>query len=291
MTKLCLACDAELPPPVRTKGRKRRYCSTTCAAWAYNHPGEKRPKERRCLTCGKDISHMLLKAKVCSKRCDGVLRGKVRAEPLPDATCTTCGTAFPAKRVDAKYCSDKCRDSRPRSERKQQPWSERKRPRSYRGRVCEACGELYDATWKGQRTCSRACGARIREARHAEVVRLCACGTTLTRGRFKCDSCLLLSRKRRKERDKRRRRAAKRGARSEPYTLAEIAARDRNMCQLCKKRVAMTKTVPDPKAPVIDHVLPLACGGDDTRANVQLAHFLCNSIKSAGGSQQLALVG
>jgi 5-methylcytosine-specific restriction endonuclease McrA len=94
-----------------------------------------------------------------------------------------------------------------------------------------------------------------------------------------------------KKRLRRRRRARKRGAISEPYTLAEIAARDRNVCQLCKKRVAMTKQVPHPKSPVIDHVLPLACGGDDTKANVQLAHFLCNSLKSAGGSQQLALVG
>lgn len=53
----------------------------------------------------------------------------------------------------------------------------------------------------------------------------------------------------------------------------------------------MTQAVPHPKAPTIDHVVPLAEGGHDTRANVQLAHFLCNSIKGRGGSQQLALIG
>lgn len=73
--------------------------------------------------------------------------------------------------------------------------------------------------------------------------------------------------------------------------MAEIAARDRNMCQLCGKRVAMTQSVPHPKAPTIDHVLPLSQGGDDVKANVQLAHFACNSSKGAGGCQQLALVG
>jgi 5-methylcytosine-specific restriction endonuclease McrA len=73
--------------------------------------------------------------------------------------------------------------------------------------------------------------------------------------------------------------------------MTEIAARDRNMCQLCGKRVAMTQRVPHPKAPTIDHVLPLSEGGGDLKANVQLAHFGCNSSKGARGSQQLALVG
>lgn len=82
-----------------------------------------------------------------------------------------------------------------------------------------------------------------------------------------------------------------RNAPSEPYTLAEIAARDRHRCQLCRRDVDMTMVAPDPKAPSIDHVVPLVAGGDDTRANVQLAHFGCNSSKGARGSQQLALVG
>lgn len=89
----------------------------------------------------------------------------------------------------------------------------------------------------------------------------------------------------------RRRRAAKRGGVSEPYTTAEIAERDRFRCGLCGKRVPMGVKVPDPLAPTIDHVLPLVEGGDDTRANVQLAHFRCNSVKGPRGSQQLALIG
>lgn len=53
----------------------------------------------------------------------------------------------------------------------------------------------------------------------------------------------------------------------------------------------MTKAVPHPKAPTIDHIIPLAVGGDDTRANVQLAHFLCNSLAGATGTKQAALFG
>ncbi len=48
---------------------------------------------------------------------------------------------------------------------------------------------------------------------------------------------------------------------------------------------------PEPLAPTIDHIVPISKSGDDTRANVQLAHFLCNSVKGPRGSQQLALIG
>jgi 5-methylcytosine-specific restriction endonuclease McrA len=77
----------------------------------------------------------------------------------------------------------------------------------------------------------------------------------------------------------RRRRALKRGGASEPYSTAEIAVRDDFLCGLCGESVPMTVKVPEPLAPTIDHIVPVSKGGDDTRSNVQLAHFLCNSIK------------
>lgn len=343
---LCPACDAPVPPS--TGRRPRVWCSPACAAWAPRHPDGKRIRERSCAVCGVDISHLQYKAKVCSKHCNDVQRGKARLEPLPNQDCTVCGNAYSPSGLRSKYCSAECRSRRPRPA---QAWVDRKRPHSYRGRVCEVCGEFYDATWRGQRTCSRLCGAKIHagygrvslerrapkwfgpgpsspvwfpkcrqcgkvftarskgntlcsaECRRSRALELdtvrrprllihqCVCGESISSKRKRCAACLKASQKARRQRDKRRRRAAKRGAVSEPYTLMEIASRDRNVCQLCKKRVAISQQVPHPKAPVIDHVLPLARGGDDTRANVQLAHFLCNSVKSAGGSQQLALVG
>ena len=59
--------------------------------------------------------------------------------------------------------------------------------------------------------------------------------------------------------------------------------RDRWTCQLCGKRVVRSAVVPHPRAPVIDHIVPLAAGaevgGVDAPWNVQCAHFLCNSYK------------
>lgn len=136
MSQLCPACDGEVPPA--TGYRPRKYCSTACRAWAYYHPGEKRQRERSCAVCGADISHRTYKAKTCSQRCDGIMRGTIRAEPLPDATCATCSTTFPAKRIDATYCSDECREKGRRLRartKKKRPYTDADRDRYHRKRA------------------------------------------------------------------------------------------------------------------------------------------------------------
>jgi 5-methylcytosine-specific restriction endonuclease McrA len=42
---------------------------------------------------------------------------------------------------------------------------------------------------------------------------------------------------------------------------------------------------------VLDHIVALARGGTHQAINVQCAHFLCNSHKSADGPGQLRLFG
>jgi len=116
-----------------------------------------------------------------------------------------------------------------------------------------------------------------------------------------CEDCLILVdttgvvplcgrcgpiRKALRERDRMRRKNHRRRitlaeAASEPYTLREIAERDEFCCQLCRLPVDMGLTWPDRWSATIDHRVPLVRGGDDTRANVQLAHFVCNSRKGA----------
>ena len=54
----------------------------------------------------------------------------------------------------------------------------------------------------------------------------------------------------------------------------------------------MIKKWPDPEAASVDHIVPLSLGGDDTKANIQLAHFGCNCRKrNRGGGEQLRLIG
>lgn len=82
-------------------------------------------------------------------------------------------------------------------------------------------------------------------------------------------------------RSRRNRRARKRNAYSEPYTLAEVAKTDRNRCGICGGRVDPKLKHPNPKSASLDHIVPLSKGGEDTKANIQLAHLACNLAKGA----------
>jgi 5-methylcytosine-specific restriction endonuclease McrA len=89
-----------------------------------------------------------------------------------------------------------------------------------------------------------------------------------------------------------RRRAVKRNAYVADVWRVRIFERDHWKCQLCGKRVARTKAVPHPRAPVVDHVIPLAKGGTHEPANAQCAHFICNSVKGdRSANDQLRLIG
>lgn len=106
------------------------------------------------------------------------------------------------------------------------------------------------------------------------------------------DTARWCSRQCSKRASKDRYRARKQGAFVAEVWRERVFRRDRWMCKLCNKRVARTQVVPHPKAAVLDHMVPLAEGGTHEPANVQCAHFMCNSIKShRGGGEQLALIG
>lgn len=154
-------------------------------------------------------------------------------------------------------------------------------------RACDHCGVDYTphklAKSRGggvSMTCSRACGGKLRAIREGRAV------VTPEQEAARKERVRL-----RLQGKCRTRRAQKLRAQVERYTTSEIAARDRYRCGLCRRKVPMDLTHPHPLSPTIDHVVPLADGGDDVKANVQLAHFRCNSSKGVRGTQQLALIG
>lgn len=65
-----------------------------------------------------------------------------------------------------------------------------------------------------------------------------------------------------------------------PVYRKKIYTRDGWICQLCLESVDPTLKFPEYLSPTLDHVIPLAKGGTHEPANVQLAHFICNSRKS-----------
>lgn len=211
----------------------------------------------------------------------------------PDTPCSICGrllwSGSNSRPADSRVCRP-CRAVR----RVDRPEMQRE--------ACEQCGTtlLRPHPSKGQRFCSRACCYLSRKGvapqwrtPRIRVLSCAECGTAvITTGTVVvCGACKPQREREQWQRKNRRRRAVKRGATSEPYTLAEIAVRDGRRCQLCRRKVNMNLRAPNRMAPTIDHVIPIFHGGDDTRANVQLAHYGCNSRKRDRGSQQLALIG
>ena len=90
----------------------------------------------------------------------------------------------------------------------------------------------------------------------------------------------------------RRKNAKRRGARTaEGFTVEEIAERDGWRCHLCGQRVRKGIPATSPAGPTIDHLVPIAAGGQDVRENVALAHRRCNVRRQDRGSVQLRLAG
>ena len=53
-------------------------------------------------------------------------------------------------------------------------------------------------------------------------------------------------------------------------------------CAICGRPVNFDKVFPDPWSATLDHIIPIAKGGDPANLdNLQLAHLQCNRIKSS----------
>ena len=99
-----------------------------------------------------------------------------------------------------------------------------------------------------------------------------------------CDECrdrrAIKTRREGSRSSKHRRRALMHGAEYERINTSRIYERDAWRCGVCGKRVDKALTYPHRMSASLDHIVPLAHGGTHTKANVQLAHLICNWQKS-----------
>lgn len=197
----------------------------------------------------------------------------------PTVPCTGCGelmwhhtrTSAPADRRMCRPCRASQRSTR----------SARRRLI----KACAHCGATFTTASRVTRYCSLSCGQASRWAEGRQPPTLVKYHSNEERVAAIRDTW---------QRKNRKRRALQRGATAEPYTLAEIAVRDACRCGICLLIVDVTgkHRHPDPMSPTIDHIVPISHGGDDTKANVRLAHLGCNIRRSnRGGGEQLMLIG
>lgn len=279
--KTCACCKTEFIATSKDK----KTCSEACAQHqrqAGRIPSPKTLIGRTCQVCSATYRATYPDQRTCSRACGMALRRR----SVVALECVDCGQGFTGNGTfgrKRRSCGSAC-----------PALPGRRLPRS-----CATCGSTFDGHGRGKycaKPCAvkaAQCAAQKRRPVGPTHTKTCLrCGSSFTTSKPLKAYCKLACHKHAaRKRQKRKRRALHLGVAHEQYTTLEIAKRDRYMCGLCRKRVAMTKQVPHPKAPTIDHVVPLDDGGDDVRANVQLAHFICNSTKGVRGTQQLALIG
>lgn len=78
-----------------------------------------------------------------------------------------------------------------------------------------------------------------------------------------------------------RRRALLASVTVEDFDITEIYERDGWICQICMEPIDPSLKGPHPRSKSIDHIVPLARGGEHSRANTQAAHLSCNCRKGA----------
>jgi endogenous inhibitor of DNA gyrase (YacG/DUF329 family) len=181
--------------------------------------------------------------------------GPLKGQPPQPLDCARCGVHCVQGKdgVDLKarkFCSKDCKARYHRPNRPKQWPACRVKKRKTRRFIEGHCPE---------------CGDRFVRNERAGAVGYCA------------KKCQVKAKARRHE-------AFKRGAGRKTLTFWTIAERDNFDCQLCGEPVLMDETAPHRLSPSLDHIVPLSRGGSHCEGNVQLTHFLCNSVKSDGSA-------
>lgn len=259
-----------------------------------------------CAKCGNRFTHTPKGPGRPRKYCDGcrrvdVRRGRYVAAPRPVA-CAVCNAELVGAGANRRYCSESCK------------WSARK---SRDGIPCEVCGEPTGWTKASgkesvtHKACGRAeCGtkssyargcrcAECAEAKRVDnreywranysggrrygtdsTTRACVVCSAEFKPRTTAITCSPQCRKAHLGRTgDHRSRADLYGVDYERVDRAAIFERDGWTCRICELAVDPVLKFPDPGSATLDHVVPMSRGGGHVEANVQLAHFYCNSVK------------
>lgn len=243
-------------------------------------------------------------------------------------TCEHCDQVFPARK-GKRFCSEVCRRraegaraSRRKAEARR---AERERTRSCRGcgaadgldwwvgrmqhpgaasSRCHACYLLYTRERYHSNPARRAGSLERARSRYQQVgaaewnrarsagrvdATCVACGLSFRR-RNQNDRCAACASAQRTGAEARRRSVIARGDRA--ITWLAVGERDGWRCHLCAKpvpKVAGGASRPD--GATVDHLVPIARGGEHVWSNVALAHRACNVSRGARGIVRLRPVG
>ena len=251
------------------------------------------PQERRCEYCDAILSEDN-SAIHCNRNCTRESRqGSVPVRRKGEKpVCPQCNVSFLPTINKQIYCTSKCQEIASR-----------------RTRACALCGASYLSGRRESitrpRMCSKECSAKYREQVRAQMKidrfgppRTCRwCGVTFGYGgeAYKgwCSkSCRAEYTKDYERRLGHERRARLREVTIEVFSPAYILKRDKYICQACGKKTKPKEKPTHPLYPNVDHIVPLAAGGEHSKKNCRCVCASCNSQKREGTlNDQLLLFG
>jgi 5-methylcytosine-specific restriction endonuclease McrA len=262
-----------------------------------------------CPQCGTHFAFRAGKkfcSRVCKKRYGS--RHDVRHRNAPERICAGCGVTFRRKtstKDAAKFCSRECAFSynvqgRLASQESRELAASFRVSYSVRRAKCQDCGS-WTTSQNGRLRCEE-CDIIHKRNRQDElrgVVRAnktCPeCGTLFIApyGRGAASYCSNeCSNKRNKRIGRSRRRARERDAANDNVDPIEVFNRDGWRCQMCKARTPhKLRGTHEPRAPELDHIVPLSKGGEHSYRNTQCLCRSCNMSKGAKLLGQLRLFG
>lgn len=296
--KTCKQC-AKTYPWTRGVGQKFRGCCSVECHTAADNLRRKKPTPD-CLGCGVCLpsAHHKRCAPCNEKHYEGYHQRRARAlgvKPMAEAIaarrassvrysgylCTGCGEAFVPKAVNRMaYCSGSCHRATIAKS------AQIRREALYALRVETTALRLI-------RTGMPACLKRINQIRvwiDRSKAPCLACASPIGAKRAKvsttayCSSRCVQTQPHYTEFKRTARlkgKARKRAATVESVSPARVFERDGWMCHLCGGKTLKDKRgTYHPKAPELDHIVPLSKGGEHSYRNTACAHRKCNAAKS-----------
>lgn len=249
----------------------------------------------QCKACG-EMYIGRAQSRYCSNPDCTIPRRSNRGKPNQNKTCSECGK-------NGVVAHGLCSSHYSKWRRAQGLRSDKVHTKS-----CEFCGQLFRTTTKRVKHCSSTCGVRNiagwskskdvalrakpkrlpQPVVHKRTTNRLTCGSCRVCGAsfvsfnmdVTCsDECREIRNRQVKVLHKAKRRALKRNAFVAPVYRKKVFEADGYRCHICGKMTSRNAVVPHPKAPTIDHLIPLAQGGMHEPSNCRTAHFLCNALK------------
>lgn len=217
-----------------------------------------------CAYCNEEFTTDKNRQKYCCREC----QYKSMTKPKATAVCSYCGKTFVLKRADApgRVCSHKClvehmhQDRLKRLEQKaiekEQKAKEvemerlriktekelNKYLRPYYKVTCKCCGKVFTSSLKSAAYCSNECRKIVNNRTHDRRLNRCE-------------------------------------VRDYSINIHQLYNKYNGICQMCGKKLTFDCDGNDDLHPSVDHIIPIAKGGNHTWDNVQLLCRKCNNFK------------